>query len=444
MRPTYLAALGILVLCDSSWCQEVVTNDPLTKKQLIATLPLLSLPKLPIDKVITATNDKNTNTWMISVPAAISSVLASDQLPKGLKQVVNGIPKGEWDTKTWQPNQTEAMTSALEHWKTEYLSSGSATPFSNSTHATDGTEFKSQLTSILPRATARWEKSEPIVFLDGSRADVNPAAIERILTANRVMEETNYSQNERNNNYVSSTSLSLNTRFANDIQGAYFPIMAMSNMTTDVDRLSAANSAIQEALADPSVATSLLINVGEAGLGQPLPFTAKDKSLTVEPSLVRRYDIYWIDLAFSPSEELLGNATELRYDIAMLDNDTIALDLVPMRFGHEVEQKDGMSVPGIKVGEIEVGEMFSRTVEYRHLVPTVLSHGLLTQSFGWTFTGDSLDASAKRMFAVIGVPKGTKQVKTKITLEAKCRTYVGFASEWASTGPTPYTITLPQ
>jgi hypothetical protein len=184
--------------------------------------------------------------------------------------------------------------------------------------------------------------------------------------------------------------------------------------------------------------------VGEAGLGQPLPFTAKDKSLTVEPSLVRRYDIYWIDLAFSPSEELLGNATELRYDIAMLDNDTIALDLVPMRFGHEVEQKDGMSVPGIKVGEIEVGEMFSRTVEYRHLVPTVLSHGLLTQSFGWTFTGDSLDASAKRMFAVIGVPKGTKQVKTKITLEAKCRTYVGFASEWASTGPTPYTITLPQ
>jgi hypothetical protein len=180
-----------------------------------------------------------------------------------------------------------------------------------------------------------------------------------------------------------------------------------------------------------------LINLGEAGLGQPLPFTAKDKSLNVEPSLTRRYDIYWIDLAFSPSEELLGNATELRYDIAMLDDDTIALDLLPMRFGREVGEKDGMSVPSIKVGSVEVGEMFSRTVEYKRLLPTVLSHGLQTQTFGWTFTGDSLDASAKRMFAVIGVPKGTKQVKTRITLEAKCREYAGFASEWASTAPHP-------
>jgi hypothetical protein len=447
VRLTCVAVLAILAMGGSGWCQEVVTNEPLTKKQLIATLPLLTLPKLDVDKVITAANDKNSNTWMVSAPAAVSSVLLSEQLPKDLKQAVNSIPTGDWaDIKTWQPDQREAMASAVEHWKTKYLSDERRNHFDRiiPVTAVNNTEFKEGLPTILPRAKdVEKEKTVSIMFIDGSHEDVNTTTIERILTANSIIEDTPTKTNE-NSPYTLAMALSLNTRFANDIQAVYFPIKSISRMGAEAERLPAANSAIREALTNPGVAATLLINLGEAGLGQPLPFTAKDKSLNVEPSLTRRYDIYWIDLAFSPSEELLGNATELRYDIAMLDDDTIALDLLPMRFGREVGEKDGMSVPSIKVGSVEVGEMFSRTVEYKRLLPTVLSHGLQTQTFGWTFTGDSLDASAKRMFAVIGVPKGTKQVKTRITLEAKCREYAGFASEWASTGPTSYTIALPQ
>ena len=73
-------------------------------------------------------------------------------------------------------------------------------------------------------------------------------------------------------------------------------------------------------------------------------------------------------------------------------------------------------MPTVKVGDVEVGEVFSRTVEYRYIRPTILGHGLQTSSFGWIFTGESPDASAKRMFAVIGVPRGTKEITAKFQL----------------------------
>ena len=121
MRFLFPVALAAVAVCHAAWCQEVVTDEPLAKKQLIATLPLLALPKLDVDKIITTTANKNPNTWMISPPAAISSVLASDQLPKDLKQVVDGIPKGDSNIETWQPKQKEAIASAIEQWKSKYL-----------------------------------------------------------------------------------------------------------------------------------------------------------------------------------------------------------------------------------------------------------------------------------------------------------------------------------
>ena len=88
--------------------------------------------------------------------------------------------------------------------------------------------------------------------------------------------------------------------------------------------------------------------------------------------------------------------------------------IVPERVGTEINVTDKASVPTVKVADVEVGEMFSRTIEYRYIRPTILGHGVQTPSFGWIFTGELLDASVKRMFAVIGVPKGTKEITDEI------------------------------
>jgi hypothetical protein len=79
---------------------------------------------------------------------------------------------------------------------------------------------------------------------------------------------------------------------------------------------------------------------------------------------------------------------------------------------------------------VEIGEMFSRAVEYKYIKPTILGPGIQTPSFGWIFKDDALDASAKRLFVVVGVPKKAKQIETTMQFAAKLKTYGGLTSEW--------------
>jgi hypothetical protein len=194
---------------------------------------------------------------------------------------------------------------------------------------------------------------------------------------------------------------------------------------------------------DLPTAASLLLREGQAGIGKPLVFTSAEKKLKVEPSLLQTYDIYWLQLAVSPSEDLVDRSTELRYDVSIETPNCMVIALVPVIVGTEVSTSDKVNAPSVKVGEVEVGEMFSRTVEYKYIKPTILGHGIQTPSFGWIFKDDALDASAKRLFVVVGVPKKAKQIETKMQFAAKLKTYGGLTSEWGSTGQTPYTVQLP-
>jgi hypothetical protein len=274
-----------------------------------------------------------------------------------------------------------------------------------------------------------------VTFPDGSVERVNGTAISRILAINNVKKNIRFG-NEKD------SILTLDQTLADSIQATYHPLKPV--LSTETERLSALNAAIQQAATDLTVATALLIDEGDADLGIPLAFTAKDKSLTVPPSLSERYDIYWLELAFSPSEELTQRVNELRYNITLLGEKILALDLLPERVGIEVNSTTRANTPNIQVNGLVIGEMFARTVAYKYLRPTIISRGVLTSSFGWIYTDESIDASAKKMFAIIGAPKGTKRVDAEIVVMAKCSRYLGLASEWASTARIPYEIPLPQ
>ncbi len=449
MRVSQAAALATVLLCPAAWCQEVVTQEPLTNKRLFAKLPVLALRKLDVDKVITAANPNETNTWMVSPSAAVASVLSSDKIPQTVKSKVTGISFEQSSVADWQPIQREAMATAVGAWTQDFeklvdVKHEKIVDKARFGSPTEEIEAKAQLTSFLPKAKDVYAEKPPedIAFHDGSRENVNTAAVERILATNNLIKASASKGNETG--IKQYAPLDLNTEFANDIQATYYPIRSFPMLKTDLERLPAVKIAIQQAALNRKVAGAVLIDEGEVDFGIPLAFTAKEKSLQVEPSLDRRYDIYWIELAFSPSEEVLQNATELRYDIEILDSNAIVLDLVPLRFGIVENTVDKAAVPTVKVFDVEVGEMFSRTLAYKYLRPTIISYGLQTSSFGWSFTNEALDPSAKRVFAVIGVPKGTKQVNTTGAVEIKCRKYIGLASEWATTGPTPYTLNFPQ
>jgi hypothetical protein len=451
VRAACIAPVVLQLFCGAAICQEVVTNEPLTKSEVIATLPLFALRKLPVDQVIVPAADLK-NQWAMSASAAVGSALSSKPSSKAEWEGAKN-PYGDSNPSRdeWLSPKYSALVKEVDLWQQEYTKKSIA--FVNNQQVLDTQNDigrKSLLSVFVPKAenvavdnhlTAVIKKRGPIGI---TYAD--PDAIGYIFALNRVIKESK-------NGHTAVASAAINTssedffmdnEFAHNIQEAYSPIKTIYTLKSDSDRLPAVSNAIQQATLNLPVAVATLITEGDAGFGKPLVFTAAEKSLKVEPSLLRTYDIYWIQLAISPTEELIQNINELRYDITIDNPNVLAMTIVPERVETEIKTTDKAAAPTVKVGDVELGEMFSRTVEYQYIRPTILGYGLQTSSFGWIFTGESLDASAKRMFAVIGVPKGTKEITATFQLAAKVVKFMRLASDWASTGPTQYKISLPR
>lgn len=81
MRAAWIAAIVLQFFCGAAICQEVVTNEPLAKSEVIATLPLFALRQLPVDQVIIPAGDQK-NEWVLSASAAVGSALSSKQSSK--------------------------------------------------------------------------------------------------------------------------------------------------------------------------------------------------------------------------------------------------------------------------------------------------------------------------------------------------------------------------
>jgi hypothetical protein len=67
-------------------CQELVSDEPLRQDQLLATLPMLGLRKLPADKAITAGTAENGG-WIFSPTTVVGSALSTDT--RYMKQLNN-------------------------------------------------------------------------------------------------------------------------------------------------------------------------------------------------------------------------------------------------------------------------------------------------------------------------------------------------------------------
>jgi hypothetical protein len=455
MRAAWIGPIVLQFFCGAAVCQEVVTNEPLAKSEVIATLPLFALRQLPVDQVIIPADDQK-NEWVLSASAAVGSALSSKKSSKAelesfknfYGELVNKNPSRD----QWLSPENSAAKKAIDLWQQDYTKKSAEFAknirWPDTQGIQDDTLRKSLLNSFIPKAENGSKDYPPAAMFNekGGKIGItytDPDAVGYILALNKII------KNNEKDHPVAATDTSpedflLDHKFATNILKTYKSIETAYAFKTDTDRLPVVSNAIQQATLNLPVAAATLITEGDAGFGKPLVFTAAEKSLKVEPSLLRTYDIYWIQLAISPTEELIQNINELRYDITIDNPNVLAMNIVPERVGTEINNTDKAAVPTVKVGDVEVGEMFSRTVEYRYIRPTILGYGLQTSSFGWIFTGESLDASAKRMFAVIGVPKGTKEITATFQLAAKVVKFMRLASDWAATGPTQYKISLPR
>ena len=401
-----LCAFLCLLICNTADCQEIVSAEPLTKSEIIATLPVLAFRKVPIDKVIEF--NASLDDWRMDEKVVVGSELPTP-ISAGIKQF--------YDEKSEFILSKQSQFSLQNDEERKSRLNELIEPDKN---------LSDSIMSVVPAAG-----KNPVQF--------DPEGIKYIFAMNRNIKEKHIDSPSK----LSKGVLSLDATFAHNLRQAYSPMISITTSSPEFEKVMAVSNGVQLASLDLPTAASLLLKEGEAGIGKPLVFTSAEKQLKVEPSLLRTYDIYWLQLAVSPSEDLVDRSTELRYDVSIETPNCMVMALVPVIVGTEVSTSDKVNAPSVKVGEVEVGEMFSRTIEYKYIKPTILGHGIQTPSFGWIFKDDALDASAKRLFVVVGVPKKAKQIETKMQFAAKLKTYGGLASEWGSTGQTPYTVPLP-
>lgn len=172
-----------------------------------------------------------------------------------------------------------------------------------------------------------------------------------------------------------------------------------------------------------SEVTALLIT--KVDIGHPLVFPAKEKGLKIEPSISKAFDVYWLQMAINPREDLRSSLSELSFFVSLKTRDSEALDLVPLRFGQEVSTKEEHGPPEIKV-EVEgtgvsVGKFYSQEITYKSLKPTIVGTGLQAAEFGWSLSDEMLDMSGKRLIAIIGVPKNARKLELQMVVSAKTK-----------------------
>ncbi len=315
-------------------------------------------------------------------------------------------------TKSWLKSNASDLQDELVSWQKEYGKVAFYVSDNDITYGKSSDAGRKLIIGDIAKvgATPYADDSRHLKTV-GWKSDINidPNGIGTIIAINKTLTQgLNYSQKGEVPKFIIKREIRYGSGKCDTV-----PISFIKSDSRELDKISAVSNGVQIASSQLPVAASLLVGEGDAGIGIPLAFTSTEKRLTVVPTLSRSYDIYWLQFAVNPSEELVDNINELRYDVELETKNSIVLDIVPIRVGIEENVTNKGAIPEVRIGDVEVGEMFSRTVEYKFIRPTIIGHGVQTSSFGWIFSDEAVDASTKRMFAVAGVPKGTREAQHK-------------------------------
>lgn len=214
------------------------------------------------------------------------------------------------------------------------------------------------LNKILVPVDTQWLFKKDYIKSDGAKyaAATDPDAIGYILATNRVLKGAKIAMQPQHSADSASDSISdlrLDSGLAIGLRAVYDPLKTINSSSPEMEKIAAVKEGIQSASSDLPLATSVLTREGDAGIGIPLAFTAVEKNLKVEPSLLKTYDIYWIQLAINPSEELVSRSSELRYDITIETPNCLVMAVEPLRLGTEPAEtikerrEDRSGAPGV-------------------------------------------------------------------------------------------------
>jgi hypothetical protein len=248
-----------------------------------------------------------------------------------------------------------------------------------------------------------------------------------------------------------AVGVTIDPKFAKRASGLYGSADKLSTARQDPSTAFEFGEVTKVALQDTSVSQVAAVLLATVAIGKPLILTAKEKGLQLPSSISAAFDVYWMQLAVNPRSDLRGKVDELSFFVSLKTPDSEALELVPLRYGDEQEVKSTTAVPQVelKAGEIgvTVGQIYSQEVSYKTLKPTIVGTGIQASEFGWSLSHEMVDMSAKRLIAIVGVPKKASKLDFDMIVNVRTNPSGWWGSvegNVASTGPQRVSALLPQ
>jgi hypothetical protein len=162
--------------------------------------------------------------------------------------------------------------------------------------------------------------------------------------------------------------------------------------------------------------------------GKPIVETAAEAQLKIPKQVSDNYDVYLIQLAMTWRELPRTDLDELGFSVKT-PADTIALSLMPLRYGEKVEVKEGTHPTlGVEAGgvKVELGELYGRDISFSYLKPTIQAYGLQESQFSWTMRDQAIQPGAEQFLCAVGVPRHSKELTLAISAFAR------WSAGWAS------------
>jgi hypothetical protein len=153
----------------------------------------------------------------------------------------------------------------------------------------------------------------------------------------------------------------------------------------------------------------------------PLVESSTDAQLQLPKQVSSKFDVYLTQLAMTWRQLPRSDLDQIGFSVK-IPAGTIALALMPFRYGVEVTEKAETKIsPEVEAEGIKVslGEVYGRDISFSYLRPTIRAYGLQESEFSWTMRDQAVQPGAEQFVCVVGVPKRSKDIVLRVSAFAQ-------------------------
>jgi hypothetical protein len=184
-------------------------------------------------------------------------------------------------------------------------------------------------------------------------------------------------------------------------------------------------TALREAMSNAdkniNVMNAVFLQSNDVTFGMPLVENSTDAQLHLPKQVSNKFDVYLIQFAMTWHDLPRNDLDQLGFSVK-LPAGTIALALMPFRYGVEVTEKaEAKIAPEIEAEGVKVslGEVYGREISFSYLKPTIRAYGLQESEFSWTMRDQAIQPGAEQFVCMVGVPKQSKQITLQVSAFAQ-------------------------